>query len=291
MPVSSFINYISNEKRYSAHTVAAYQKDIEQFLTFSETKELKNISSQNVRQWIINLMQGGVSPRSVNRKITTLNTFFKFLKRESFLENNPMQKISLLKTKKQLPQFIPEQNMEQLFELIEFGDDFEGIRARLILETFYATGMRRSELINLQTSDINFYNCELKVLGKRNKERIIPFSTSLKSLFRLYINVKEKKFADVKVDEYLFLNNKGKKMGEKFVYKIVNAYLSQVTTLTKRSPHVIRHSFATHMLNRGADLNAIKEILGHANLSATQVYTHNTFEQLKKIHEQAHPRA
>lgn len=284
-----FLEFIQYEKRASKHTLVAYSNDIKQFVTYlSTTYEITKIAEVNhtiIRSWIVSLMEQKISPRSVNRKITTLKTFYKFLLRQSIVTENPMLKILSPKTSKRLPVFIEKEKMDTLLDDTVFGDDFEGQRNKLIIELFYATGIRLSELINLKQSNVDLYLCQIKVLGKRNKERIIPFNTILKDQIQHYITAK----AGLN-DEFLFINKNGKQLYEKFVYRIVNTYLSQITTVNKKSPHVLRHTFATHMLNNGADLNAIKELLGHANLSATQVYTHNTVEKLKNIHKQAHPK-
>lgn len=286
----NFLQYLQYEKRFSNHTLVAYTNDLHQFLEYLfisyEIKDTEEINHTIVRSWVVSLMEQKVSPRSVNRKISTLKTFYKYLLRQNTVMENPMLKIQSPKTSKRLPVFVEKQNMDMLLDNIDFGEDFEGQRNKLIIELFYATGIRLSELINLKTSDIDLFNCQLKVLGKRNKERIIPFNNQISESLKKYITQK----GDLEHD-YLFINKKGKKIYEKFVYRVVNNYLSQVTTLDKKSPHVLRHSFATHMLNNGADLNAIKELLGHANLSATQIYTHNTVEKLKNIHKQAHPKA
>lgn len=293
MAIETFIEYLKKEKRYSPHSLISYTNDLTQFYSYLKN-ELQLPDDQkpehhDVRSWIVSLMEKELNPRTVNRKITALRSYFKFLKREGIIDYNPTQKITALKVKKQIPHFANEPDMEQLFNHVEFEQGFSGTRDKLVLEILYATGMRRAELINLKTSDINFYNLELKVLGKRNKERIIPFNKNLATSIKHYLTEKQnEKQAD---KDILLVNDKGKKMGDKFVYSLTNKYLSLVTTIEKRSPHVMRHTFATHMLNNGADLNAIKEILGHANLSATQVYTHNTIEKLKSIYKQAHPRA
>lgn len=284
-----FLEFIQYEKRASKHTLVAYSNDIKQFVTYlSATYEITKIAEVNhtiIRSWIVSLMEQKISSRSVNRKITTLKTFYKFLLRQSIVTENPMLKILSPKTSKRLPVFIEKEKMDTLLDDTVFGDDFEGQRNKLIIELFYATGIRLSELINLKQSNVDLYLCQIKVLGKRNKERIVPFNTILKDQIQQYITAK----ASLN-DEFLFINKNGKQLYEKFVYRIVNTYLSQITTVNKKSPHVLRHTFATHMLNNGADLNAIKELLGHANLSATQVYTHNTVEKLKNIHKQAHPK-
>ena len=286
---NGFLEFIQYEKRASKHTLVAYSNDIKQFVTYlSTTYEITKIAEVNhtiIRSWIVSLMEQKIAPRSVNRKITTLKTFYKFLLRQNIVTENPMLKILSPKTSKRLPVFIEKEKMDTLLDDTVFGDDFEGQRNKLIIELFYATGIRLSELINLKQSNVDLYLCQIKVLGKRNKERIVPFNTILKDQIQHYITAK----ASLN-DEFLFINKNGKQLYEKFVYRLVNSYLSQITTVNKKSPHVLRHTFATHMLNNGADLNAIKELLGHANLSATQVYTHNTVEKLKNIHKQAHPK-
>jgi integrase/recombinase XerC len=234
-------------------------------------------------------MNNGITARSVNRKLSALKSFYHYLVRENILESNPVKKVILPKTNKKLPVFVQEKNMDMLLDHINFGNDFEGIRNRLIIEMLYFTGMRVNELTGLRCSDLNLVDSSLKVLGKRNKERIIPLISEIVSTLDVYL-AKRSELA-VGTSDYLFLTAKGGKVYNRLAYRIVNQYLTLVTTLDKRSPHVLRHTFATHMLNKGADLNAIKEILGHANLSATEVYTHNTFEKLKKIYKQAHPRA
>lgn len=287
---NSFLEYLQYEKRFSNHTVLAYTKDLEQFFTYLqntyEIKELQEISHTFIRSWIVSMMNDKMSSRSVNRKITTLKTFYKYLLRQQVVKENPMLKIQSPKTSKRLPVFVEKDNMNTLLDTMEFGNDFDGQRNKLIIELLYATGMRLSEMINLKLANVNLSDSQLKVLGKRNKERIIPFNDALKQQIEAYLKQDE-----VKVSEYLFVTKNGKKLYEKFVYRVVNKYLSEVTSIQKKSPHVLRHTFATHMLNNGADLNAIKELLGHANLSATQVYTHNTVEKLKNVHKQAHPKA
>jgi integrase/recombinase XerC len=236
------------------------------------------------------MIEGGVSARTVNRKITALKSFYRYLLRQGLITVNPMDKVLSPRQNKRLPQFMEEDRINMLLDEYEFSPGFPGIRNRLVIEMLYITGMRLSELINLKNDDIDYHKLTVKVLGKRNKERLIPFHRSYLGVFRDYLNLREETFGAPDHDHFL-VTDKGKPLYEKFVYRVVNRYLRFVTTMEKRSPHVLRHTFATHMLNRGADLNAIKEILGHANLSATQVYTHNTFEKLRTIYKQAHPRA
>ncbi|MDF2435626.1 MAG: integrase [Bacteroidota bacterium] len=286
----NFLKYLQFEKRLSSHTVLAYSTDLNYLYDYLssayQVKALDEVNHLLIRSWIVQMMEEKISTRTINRKISTLKTFYKYLLRQGIVTENPMLKIQSPKTSKRLPVFVEKEKMDLLLDNIEFGSDEEGLRNQLIIEMFYATGMRLSELINLKQLNIDLHDSRLKVLGKRNKERIIPFSHELGRKITAYLEVRGDKN-----NEYLFVTAKGEKMYEKLVYKIVRQYLSVVTTIDKKSPHVLRHTFATHMLNNGADLNSIKELLGHANLSATQVYTHNTVEKLKNIHKQAHPRA
>lgn len=235
-------------------------------------------------------MEKDFSSLSVNRKISTLKTFFKFLLRENNIKSNPMDKVISPKSSKKLPSFVEEAQIIKLLDEFSFGDDFAGVRNKTIIEMFYNTGIRLSELIGIKHQDVDINNNTIKVLGKRNKERILPLQVSFIKSLRQYMEIKTSQFPELQHDCF-FVTDKGNKMYEKFVYRIVNKYLNFVTTIEKKSPHILRHTFATHMLNHGADLNTIKELLGHANLAATQVYTHNTFEKLKSIYKQAHPRA
>jgi len=295
MAIDKFKRYLEFEKRYSTHTLKAYQKDIEQFFSFLKEmyaiESAKLINQVIIRSWLISLKEESISTRTINRKISCLKTFFRFLIKEGEIIDNPMLKILSPKTSKKLPIFIEEEKMEMLFDEVDFGEGFEATRDRLILDILYSTGIRLSELINLKLEDIDFQKYQIKVLGKRNKERIIPFSKGINNLILNYITLKNNYFSNRITDSYLFLSKTGKKAYPKLIYRVVNNYLSKITTLKKLSPHVLRHTFATHMLNNGAELNAIKELLGHANLSATQIYTHNSIEKLKKVYKQAHPRA
>ena len=287
-----FLAYIQYEKRYSPNTVIAYQTDLDQFYDYLllqyNITDIAGVSHPVIRSWLVHLMEHQVGPRSVNRKLTTLKSFYKFLLREGVLEENPMRKVTSLKISKRLPVFVEKDKMESLFDHIEFEEGFPGLRNKLILEMFYATGMRLSELVNLKETDIDFHHDTLKVLGKRNKERLIPFSKQFESQLKAYLVEKQNSFGD---NNDLFLTDGGCRIYLKLVYRIVTRYLGTVTTMEKKSPHVLRHTFATHLLNNGAELNAVKELLGHASLSATQVYTHNTIDKLKRIYKQAHPKA
>jgi integrase/recombinase XerC len=291
MSINAFINYLSNEKRYSKHTVRSYSSDLDQFVEFASTIDPKfnPIASDHhlIRKWIIFLMENEVTARSVNRKITTLKTYFKFLYRQEIIQKLPTDKIVLPKMKKPLPYFVDKASMNQLFDQIQFAPTFEGIRDRTILLAFYCTGMRVSELVQLTVQNIDFYNDQLKVLGKRNKERLIPFTIELKKELQKYLL--ERSLLNC-AHNIVFVTNEGNPIYDRLVYRIVNEKLNDVTTLEKKSPHILRHTFATQMLNNGAEINAIKELLGHANLSATQIYTHTNFEKLKSVYKQAHPR-
>lgn len=289
-----FLKYLELEKRFSAHTIIAYQNDLDQFFIYlKDTYSLTSITEVrhfHIRSWVVQLIENKISTRSVNRKLSTLKTFFKFLKRRKEITENPMLKVIAPKVGKRLPVVVKEVEMGNLFEKIDFGEGYGAVRDEMIMELLYATGMRRSELIQLIPTNIDFYNQQIKVLGKGNKERLIPFAKPLADRLKNYLEVREDEFGLGEIAP-LFMTNKGKKMYPKFVYNLVKKYLSQVTTVDQRSPHVLRHSFATHLSNNGADLNAIKELLGHSSLAATQVYTHNSIEKLKRVYQQAHPKA
>jgi len=295
MLIEKFIQYIQFEKRFSPNTITAYKKDLSQFSGFlSSEYNIKNIEGsdyQMIRSWIVYLVSESVSTTTINRKLSALKSFFKYMLRESVISENPMIKIIAPKSNKKLPEFVTNDSMESLFNDVTFDDGFVGHRDKLIIEMLYFTGMRLSELINLRDSDIDLNYQRIKVLGKRNKERLIPFSMVLNKSIEDYLKIRKKDIIQDEQNSYFFVTQKGKKVYEKLVYRTVNSYLGKVSTLRKKSPHVLRHTFATHMLNNGADLNAIKELLGHANLAATQIYTHNTIDQLKSIYKQAHPRA
>jgi integrase/recombinase XerC len=288
----SFLQYLATERRYSLHTIRSYANDLNQFISYlSESGSDFNpggVTTIDIRGWIVSLLDGGMSASSVHRKITCLRVFFRYLRREGAVEGDPTAKVVLPKRKKRLPAFVGEESMNTLLDSFSFGDDFEGLRDRTIIEMLYMTGMRRSELTGLALSDYDESRGTLRVLGKRNKERLVPLLDSFRRSLDIYVDARRK--AESKGD-WFFVTVRGNKLYDKFVYNIVKRYLTMVTTIEQRSPHILRHSFATHMLNHGADLNSIKELLGHANLSATQVYTHNTFEKLKKVYKQAHPRA
>lgn len=290
--VNGFLSYLNLQKRFSPLTTKNYEADLNQFFEFLNkeisTYTLSTISFQYIRSFIASLMDEGLSPRSVNRKISTLKSFFKYLLKNGEVETNPTQKIQGPKTPKKLPVFIDENQLGEIFNSKVFPDGFEGTRDKLIVDVLYQTGLRRAEILNLRESDVDLFNTQLKVLGKRNKERIIPFNIQLKKNIETYIQAKRDNQLN---NPYLFVSIKDKPLSPAKITKIVKDVLSAVTTNKKKSPHILRHTFATHLLNNGADINAVKELLGHANLSATQIYTHNSIDKLKKSYNQAHPRS
>ncbi len=294
MLIDLFLDHLKHERNYSAHTITAYSTDLDQFYAFlthtaPEHPALEEVNHKQVRAWLVHLIENNISARSINRKITTLKSFYKFLQREKKIKNNPLHKVDSLRQAKQLPAFIEEKKIQQLLNEWESGNDYASVRNKLILETLYCTGIRVSELVGLKPADLQADPPSIKVTGKRNKQRIIPVTNSLYKSLLAHNHISSALFKQNPA--YVFLTEKGSKTYPALIYKVVKKYLSMVTTSEKRSPHVLRHTFATHLLNHGADLNAIKELLGHANLSATQVYTHNTFEKLKSTYKQAHPRA
>jgi len=303
MFLERFIRYIKFEKRYSPHTVSAYQSDLEQFFSFLNNPEKKTppppaeiiqptqVTHFHIRNWMVDLMDNEIIARSINRKIATLRKYFKFLVQEGEISVNPASKINTPKIPKNLPVIVEDARLTQMLDENEvFGSDFKGMRDKLIIEMLFGTGMRLSELLGIKETDINIYEGTVKVLGKRNKERIIPVNSELKTVLAQYVELKKSQhFGNNSLT--LIVTDKGAAAYSKLVYITVHKYLSYISTQDKKSPHVLRHTFATSLLNRGADLNAIKELLGHANLSATQIYTHNSVERLKSIYKQAHPKA
>ena len=289
-----FLDYLKFQKRYSQHTVISYQNDLVTFidfiqLTFGETS-LPDIKSTFVRSWLAYLKEQGMEAKSINRKISTLKSFFKYQLKEQIILTSPMSSIISLKINKRLPQFVDKTDINTLFNHVEFPDDWRGRTDRILLQLFYNTGIRQAELVGLKENQVDLHKNSIKVLGKGNKERIIPISPELLGLLKIYIADKKKIFDKYDTD-ILLVNPKGKKLYPKYVYNAVKNYLSKITTISKKSPHVLRHTFATHLMNNGADLNAVKELLGHSSLAATQIYTHNSIEKLKDIHKKAHPKA
>ncbi len=292
--IQTFLNYLKFQKRYSQHTIISYENDLKDFFDFIEIKygdlSLAEISATLIRTWLAGLKQNKMASKSINRKISTLKSFFKYQLRKETISVSPMATIVSLKVSRRLPSFIEEKEIDTLFHHVEFPDTWEGKTNRLLLQIFYQTGMRLSELINLKVSQIDRSNRNIKVVGKGNKERIIPVSNELLTDIFNYIN--EKKTGIENVDTiHLLINEKGKKLQPRYVYTKVKEYLSYVTTNERKSPHILRHSFATHLTNNGADINAVKELLGHSSLAATQIYTHNSIEKLKDIHKKSHPKA
>lgn len=294
-PSEDFLQYIRFEKRLSHHTLTAYANDLAQFTTFllaeCNVTQPSQADFRHIRSWIVSLVEAEMDKSSVNRKIATLRAYYDFLLRRKVIELDPMTKIQALKMSKRLPVYVEEKPMEMLLNDVEFADTFEGVRDKLVLELLYGTGIRLSELTSLKTVDVNLYGKTIQVLGKRNKHRIIPLTEPLFALIQRYTQLKEEEFKGQADPAILIVSDKGIAVYPVLIQRIVKRNLTLVTTLEKKSPHVLRHSFATHLLNRGADLNAIKDLLGHSSLAATQIYTHTSLEQLKKTYDQAHPKA
>lgn len=289
--IEVFVEFLRYEKRASAHTILAYQTDLDQlkkYLLFQyDAESLEGAQPAMLRSWVVSLMEEHVAPSSINRKIATLRSFYAFLRKKRLISKDPTKVLLSLKAGKKLPMFVEEKSIEMLFDEIGFTDDYSGLRDQVVLEILYGTGMRLAELLGLTVSDINPYSNTIKVLGKGSKERIIPISTLLSDLLKKYLSQR----APEEATQMLILTDKGKEAYPMFIQRIVKKYLTAVTTLSQKSPHILRHTYATHLLNRGAELNAIKDLLGHANLAATQIYTHNSIEKLKQSHQQAHPKA
>ncbi len=293
--IDSFINYLEYEKKASTHTVTAYRHDLEQFQEFVslsfENQAIEKVNSAEIRAWIIDLVEEGKSSKTVNRKIATLRSFYKFLLRSRLIVSDPTYKLKSLKNPKKLPEFLQESVIDAVLEEAVYDAGFEGQRDKMILEFLYQTGVRLSELTGLQWSDINLIENTVKVLGKRKKERIIPITFALKQNILSYQKVFEERFSKTDQSAYFIVSNQGKQSYPMLIYRTVRHYLDQFAQTSSRSPHLLRHTFATHLLNKGADLNAVKDLLGHSSLAATQVYTHNSMEKLKAVFEQAHPKA
>jgi len=290
-----FLQHIRYEKRLSHHTVTAYANDLEQFGAFLQAEcnlsQPARADFRHIRSWIVSLVEADLDKSSVNRKIATLRSFYGYLLRRKQISVDPMTKIQALKTSRKLPVYVEEKPMEMLLSETDFPDTFAGLRDKLVLELLYGTGIRLSELIGLKTGSVDLYNKSITVLGKRNKHRIVPLTPPLAELIQQYTSLKTSEFGDTADTSVLIVSDKGVAVYPMLIQRIVQRHLALVTTLEKRSPHVLRHTFATHLLNRGADLNAIKDLLGHSSLAATQIYTHTSLEQLKKTYDQAHPKA
>jgi integrase/recombinase XerC len=291
--IQPFLDYLKFEKRYSKHTVISYQTDLISFFDYVITQygetPLNQLSHIYIRSWLASLKDEGLSAKSINRKISSLKSFFKYQLKAGTIKQTPMVKIVSPKNEKRLPNFVADKDIKTLFEHVEFPDTWQGQTERLLMLLFYNTGMRLSEVINLKDSQVNFATQALKILGKGNKERIVPVSPGIIKEIKIYQQVRDN--LDIDQPDLLLVTEKGKALSARSVYSSVKKYLSLVTTIEKRSPHVLRHTFATHLMNNGADLNALKELLGHSSLAATQVYTHNTIEKLKSIYKKAHPKA
>lgn len=291
MYIEKFISYLRHEKRYSRHTIVSYQNDLEQFFSFlrrqGHSEHPNDIKHSHIRSWMVEMMEAKITPRSINRKLSTLKSYIKFLMRQDLMKHDPTLKIEPPKTSKRLPVYVDKTGTDKLLHEVQYEEGFPGIRDKLILEIFYATGFRLSELINLKETDVDWSRREIKVLGKGNKQRIVPVDQKLLDSISSYLDSKHKEFNN----EFLIVTDAGEQCYRKFVYNIVKRYLSEVTTVEKKSPHTLRHTFATHLVDAGADLNAVKELLGHASLAATQVYTHNSIEKLKDTYKKAHPKA
>jgi integrase/recombinase XerC len=291
--VSAYQDYLSKEKKYSALTIKAYVRDICSFNRYlidsHDAVRVEEVSYVLIRSWIVYLAENNNSNNSINRKVSSLKSYFKFLLRIKEVQVNPLIKHKSLKASKKIQIPFSENELKDVFEANQFPEDFEGIRDRLIVEMLYTTGIRRAELITLKVNNVDFGNKTIKVLGKRNKERILPLLDCTLSLLNLYLVIKNDFFNSIEKD-YLILSKKGDKVSESFVYRLINDYFSTVSQKVKKSPHVLRHTFATHLLNNGADLNSVKELLGHASLSSTQIYTHSSLSELQKVYKEAHPR-
>ena len=292
MIINSFLEYLSLEKKYSKHTLVAYQNDLKSFQKFCvleyDTDDLISVQYSQLRSWIVSLVNSEISNATINRKVSSLKTFYKFLQKTKQITVHPLAKHKALKVERkvQVPFTVEEINI--VINHLGSETDFTNVRNRLIVELFYSTGMRRIELVNLTLNSVDFYNATIKVLGKRNKERIIPLIPSVIKTLKEYLKIRE---GVVSKELVLFVTEKGNKIYETLVYRVINSYFSKVSTKVKKSPHILRHSFATHLLNQGADLNSVKELLGHSSLASTQIYTHNSLEKIKKVYNQAHPRS
>jgi integrase/recombinase XerC len=294
--IAHFVDMLALQKRSSKHTITSYSNDLQSFASYLasefEETEVAFVKATHVRSWLATLkQQENFSPKTINRKLSSVRSFYKYLLKQNIVKLNPATAVIAPKIPKRLPQFVEEKDTQLLFTHSEFAEGFKGQTDYLILKLLYETGIRKAELIGLEETKVDFYNCVLKVLGKGNKERIIPISIELKNSIQAYLNDKRKLFGAEEARKSVLVSEKGKALNPRYVYTIVNKYLSQVTTISKKSPHIMRHTFATQLMNQGADLNAVKELLGHSSLAATQVYTHNNIEKLKAVYKKAHPKA
>ena len=293
MSIKSFIDYLQLEKKYSHNTIKAYENDIRSFLDYNKSEfdqsSINKVDYSQLRSWIVKLVESKISNRSINRKISSLNTYYKFLLKIEKIKKNPLDNHRALKTKKIIQLPFSEKEVISALDINNFQNSFEGKRDRLIIEMLYSTGIRRIELIGIKLKDIDFSSKRIKVLGKRNKERFIPMLESTISLIQEYLDYRNE-LKKIHNKDFLFLTSKGEKIYENLVYRITNKYFDYVSTKVKKSPHILRHSFATHLLNNGADLNAVKDLLGHSSLAATQVYTNRSIEEIKKVYSNTHPR-
>ncbi len=291
----SFLDYLKFQKRYSRHTIISYQNDLNSFFQYLWQQYnicvLPDIKSTFIRSWLVELNEQGISPKTINRKISSLKSFFKYQLKQGVVETSPMTTIISPKVGKRLPQYVEKKDIDTLFNHVEFPDDWTGWTERLIMLILYNTGIRKAELISLRENQVDMRNKTIKVLGKGNKERIIPVSEYLVEQIREYVSKRNSQFPDGFEINSLLMTDKGKSLDPRYVYGVVRKYLSLITTIDKKSPHILRHSFATHLTNNGADLNAVKELLGHSSLAATQIYTHNSIEKLKDVFKKAHPKA
>lgn len=292
MPITSFLNYLALEKKYSRHTITAYQNDLNTFQLFCNhefgNESIVDVNYAQIRNWIVSLVNSKITNRSINRKVSSLKSFYRFLQKTKQIESSPLVKHQALKVLKQVQVPFSEKEIFSVLNTPDNDGDFESVRNKLMVELFYSTGMRRNELINIKIADIDYVNETVKVLGKRNKERYIPLLKSVRESLKKYSEIRDEIEGG---ESYLFLTKNGKKIYDTLVYRVINNYFSAVSSKVKKSPHVIRHSFATHLLNEGADLNAVKELLGHSSLASTQIYTHSSLGKLKEVYNQAHPRS
>jgi integrase/recombinase XerC len=293
--LEAFLNYLRFEKRYSHHTISSYQSDLAFFFGFTqqlfETQKPQEISSAMIRSWLASMKEKGDSSRSINRRISTLKSFFRYLLRHQIISASPMTTIVSPKVKKRLPVFVEQKDLHTLFQHVEFPEGWEGILHRTVFMFFYATGMRLSELVQLKDKQVDYSKSQIKILGKGNKERIVPFGPGMREQVEIYRQNRNSFMVSVDGEQRFFISQKGHSLSPRYVQLTIKKYLSLITTVEKKSPHVLRHSFATHLMNNGAELNAVKELLGHSSLAATQIYTHNTIEKLKDVYRKAHPKA